>query len=111
MATEIKSTQTGNFNLTFVDRPEVQEVFGDRIRSVAVVEGVMHVEICSTRMIPSDTNQQPTVAAYTTGRWALPLGTAISLRDMLVQHLAELERQGQKVMPTAAPPTPATPRH
>ena len=103
--------KTANFSAMFVDRPEVQEVFGDRIRSTSVVEGVMHIELCCTRVVPAEGDQAPTTVAHTTGRWTMPLGTAVALRDMLSQQIAELERQGTlKIMPPGAP-APTPPKH
>lgn len=104
-------TQTANFNATFVDRPEVQEVFGDRIRSVCVIDGVMHIELCSTRLVVGEGDKPPTATAHTTGRWTMPVGTAVAMRDLLNQQFAEMERLGTlKIMQTAAP-APGAPKH
>lgn len=105
------TTKTVNLNPIFVDRPEVQEVFGDRVRSMSVVDGVMHIELCSTRVVPVDSDQPPKITAHTTGRWTMPIGTAIAMRDMLSQQITELERQGtlKMMQPIGSAPTP--PKH
>jgi hypothetical protein len=92
-------------NKTYVDLPNVREVFADHVRLVMVADGVAHVELCSTHIDDAPVAGVLTGKLYPTVRFAMPLPVAAMLTNLLSQQMAPL----QVVMP----PQPATtpPKH
>jgi hypothetical protein len=94
---------------SYVDRPEVGETFADALRSAVCRDGVMRVDLCVLRLDDPIVGRPQTGKMYPAIRLAMPISTAIALRDLLSQNLTELEKQG--VLKPIVAQSPAAPKH
>jgi len=94
---------------TYVDRPEVQEVFANHVRMVMVSDGVVHLELCTTHVDDLQPPEVPTGKMYPTVRVAMPVSAAAMLHAHLTQHLTELEKQG--MVKREGPQSSGEPKH
>jgi hypothetical protein len=92
---------------TYVDNPNALEVFADSVRIVSVSDGVMRIELCTTRLDEPHPPELQTAKVTTAIRVALTLPAAGNLHGVLTHHLSELEKQGMVKRMTA--PTPTAP--
>ena len=91
----------------YVDIPTLPETFVDFVRLLVVKDNVMRIELCITRF--DDPHPAQTGKLYPVVRLALPISTAMQLRDYLTQHLAELEKED--LLKQTAAPSPVAPKH
>lgn len=94
----------------FVDGPEVSNVFADIVRLIAVVDGVVHIELCASKFEEPRAGQPLVRKFQTSARLTLTMPAMLSLHEQLGRNLNELEKQGLlKRTPTDA--APGAPKH
>lgn len=71
------------FDVTYVDRPEVPEVFVDSIQSVVFDGQTFRVETCVTRMDEPKQGARASSRRYTAARLAFTADVAIALQNQL----------------------------
>jgi hypothetical protein len=101
------TTKVNQVKTTYVDIPEVKEIFADFVRLLVVKDNVMRIEMCVSRL--DDPNPDQTGKIYPAVRLAMPIPTGVQLQELLAQHLAELEKQG--LVKRITPTSPEAPKH
>ena len=79
--------------LTYVDRPEVQEIFADQVRLIHFDGYSVRMEFAVVRPHLSGQDRAES-RIYPVARLALSPHAAISLKEQLVQLVGLLEQQG-----------------
>jgi hypothetical protein len=98
---------------TYVDRPEVTEVFFDHVRMCMFNENALRMEFCVTRFDEPKPPAAPASKHVTAIRLATtPTGLA-QLYDQLTNLVAALEKQGvlHRNVPPAVSSVPTPPKH
>jgi hypothetical protein len=98
--------------ITYVDLPDVREIFADNISMVSFNDNVLRLELCVTRFDEPKPPALPTGRTYPVARLAITQTGALQLHANLTNLLATLEEQGTlKRNPPmqSAPTTP--PKH
>jgi hypothetical protein len=88
MSTTIEATAT------FIDKVDVPEIFADQMRSVAIGDNVVRIELCSTRFEMLQASRPPSAKVSPAVRLALTVPAAVALHAALSDQLAGLEKQG-----------------
>lgn len=94
--------------ITFVDIPEVTEIFSDSSRSVTYDGQTMRIDFCATRMDEPNPPNQPTGRQYPVCRLVLTPNAAIDLFNKLQQIMVALEQRGALKKNFLPPQTPST---
>lgn len=109
MQTEIKTQPA--IKTTYVDRPEVNELYADQVKRVTFHEGVVYIEFVVTRMDENEPPNEQTATQYTSARLALAPACGMQLRDQLSGLLTLLEQKGIVKKLTLVPPQPQGQAH
>lgn len=91
---------------TYVDRPEVNELYADSVKRVTFHEGVLYIEFVVTRMDETVPPNEQTATQFTSARLALAPPCGVQLRDQLDGMLSLLEQKGMLKRMTAPTPPP-----
>jgi hypothetical protein len=73
---------------TYVDRPDIQEVYVDLPRSVWADGPNVHIEFCANRFTQPDPARPATINQITSARLVMPLPCALTL----LSHLKQIEQ-------------------
>lgn len=107
---ELTNVTSIQLKTTYVDRPEIQEVFADSVKMVSFNDNILRVELCVSRMDEPKPPAAPTSRQYPSARLALTPTATLQLYSNLSSIVAALEKQGV-VHRTATPPPAAPPKH
>jgi hypothetical protein len=80
--------QVQNSTVTYVDRPEIQQVYVDVPRSVWADGPIVHIEFCANRFTQPDPTRPGTINQVTSARLVMPLPCALTL----LNHLKQMEQ-------------------
>jgi hypothetical protein len=89
--------------LAHVDRPDAPEIFADNVRSTFVADGVLRIELVTTRMDAPKPGATPVCRTSTSGWVVLTMNGMQQLK-------AQLDQQAQQLMQLTAT-TEAPARH
>ena len=91
------------FTVNFMDNPHAPDVFADRVTGIAFYSGVIRLTFETSRADHS-TSPGP-VNRVVIGRLIMPLDGVKGLRDLLIEHIDKIEKQGTGVPPAPGPVT------
>ena len=103
----LDSEAEADMKTTYVDRPEVSEVYADGVKRVTFHEGAWHFEFTVTRMDDPVPGEEPTAKQYTSLRLTLAAPVGPNLCDNINGLMDLLERQGIMKRMTKPPASPS----
>jgi hypothetical protein len=83
-----QTEQAQTSTVTYVDRPEIQDIYADVPRSVWAEGPNVHIEFCANRFTQPDPARPATINQVTSARLVMPLTCALTL----LNHLKQMEQ-------------------